>query len=72
MDGDSITEARTAAASAVATKLLIKNDVLESGSIVAILGSGVQAKAHARVLNHSIKPKEVRVFVFVIGLLAGN
>ncbi len=44
MDGRLITEMRTAAASAVATQRLARADA----SVLAILGSGVQAKSHLR------------------------
>ncbi len=47
MDGRLITELRTAAVSAVATKLLAPAGV----SSLAILGSGVQARAHFRALS---------------------
>ncbi|MGA2186876.1 MAG: ornithine cyclodeaminase family protein [Bryobacteraceae bacterium] len=47
MDGRLITELRTAAVTAVATRLLAKPDA----RILAILGSGVQARAHARALR---------------------
>jgi thiomorpholine-carboxylate dehydrogenase len=47
MDGRLITEMRTAAVSAVATKWLTKKDA----TILAILGSGVQARAHFQALD---------------------
>jgi ornithine cyclodeaminase/alanine dehydrogenase-like protein (mu-crystallin family) len=47
MDGRLITELRTAAVSAVATKLLAPLHV----SKLAILGSGVQARAHVKALS---------------------
>src|SRR6266702_2593291 len=46
MDGRLITEMRTAAVSAAATKLLASPDV----KILAILGSGVQARSHVEAL----------------------
>jgi ornithine cyclodeaminase/alanine dehydrogenase-like protein (mu-crystallin family) len=46
MDGTYITAARTAAGSALATKLLARED----STTVAILGTGVQARAHAHAL----------------------
>jgi ornithine cyclodeaminase/alanine dehydrogenase-like protein (mu-crystallin family) len=53
MDGRLITELRTAAVSAAATRLLAKPDA----RILAILGSGVQARAHARALR-MVRPFE--------------
>ena len=47
MDGRLITEMRTAAVSAVATKLLSVSDARS----LAILGSGVQARAHFNALS---------------------
>jgi ornithine cyclodeaminase/alanine dehydrogenase-like protein (mu-crystallin family) len=47
MDGRLITEMRTAAVSAVATKLLAAPD----SKILAILGSGVQARSHVEALQ---------------------
>src|SRR6266545_4674863 len=47
MDGSLITEMRTAAVSAVATKLLAPRDA----KVLAILGSGVQARSHAEALG---------------------
>jgi len=47
MDGRSITEMRTAAVSAAATKLLAPPDA----KVLAILGSGVQARSHAEALR---------------------
>ena len=44
MDGRYITEARTAAVSAVSTKLLAR----EGAGVLAMIGSGVQARSHAR------------------------
>jgi ornithine cyclodeaminase len=46
MDGEAITAARTAAASAIATDLLARKDAV----VLAILGTGVQARAHLRAL----------------------
>src|SRR5207247_10816147 len=56
MDGRLITEMRTAAASAVATQRLARADA----SVLAILGSGVQAKSHLAALRHARSFKEVR------------
>ena len=47
MDGRLITEMRTAAVSAAATKLLASPDA----KVLAILGSGVQARSHAEALR---------------------
>src|ERR1700756_2706755 len=47
MDGRLITEMRTAAVSAAATKLL----ALPEARILAILGSGVQARSHVEALH---------------------
>lgn len=58
MDGTLITEMRTAAVSAVATKLLSSPD----SRILAILGSGVQARSHAAALRSVRAFDEVRVW----------
>jgi len=58
MDGRLITEMRTAAASAVATQHLARKDA----SVLAIIGSGVQAKSHLAALRHVRAFKEVRVW----------
>jgi ornithine cyclodeaminase/alanine dehydrogenase-like protein (mu-crystallin family) len=58
MDGRLITELRTAAVSAVATKLLASPDA----TTLAILGSGVQAQAHVRALALVRKFDEIRVW----------
>jgi len=58
LDGRLITELRTAAVSAVATKLLASPDA----RTLAILGSGVQARAHFRALGLVRKFTEVRVW----------
>ena len=58
MDGTYITEMRTAAVSALATRLLASPDA----SVLAILGSGVQAHVHAKVLPLVRDFKEVRVW----------
>ena len=46
LDGTAITELRTAACSALATRLLAPEDV----RVLAILGTGVQARAHGRLV----------------------
>lgn len=58
VDGRLITEMRTAAASAVATERLARKDA----SLLAILGSGVQAKSHLAALRLVRSFKEVRVW----------
>ncbi len=58
MDGRLITEMRTAAASAVATQHLARADA----SVLAILGSGVQAKSHLAALRLVRSFTEVRVW----------
>jgi len=58
MDGRLITEMRTAAVSAVATNLLANPDA----SVLAILGSGVQARSHWEALRMARKFKETRVW----------
>jgi len=58
MDGRLITEMRTAAASAVATERLARTDT----KVLAILGSGVQARSHLAALRHVRPFTEVRVW----------
>jgi thiomorpholine-carboxylate dehydrogenase len=58
MDGRLITEMRTAAVSAVATKLLAPPDA----RVLAILGSGVQARSHLQALRLVRNFEEVRVW----------
>ena len=58
MDGRLITEMRTAAVSAVATKLLAPEDA----RVLAILGSGVQARSHMEALALVGHFEEVRVW----------
>src|SRR5437667_7227255 len=58
MDGRLITEMRTAAVSAAATKLLAP----PNAKILAILGSGVQARSHAEALRLVRNFEEVRVW----------
>jgi alanine dehydrogenase len=57
MDGTYITATRTAAASALATRLLAR----DNASVLAILGSGVQALSHGRALARVRDFEEVRV-----------
>ena len=58
MDGTLITEMRTAAVSAAATKLLASSDA----RVLAILGSGVQARSHVEALRLVRRFEEVRVW----------
>lgn len=58
MDGRLITEMRTAAASAVATQRLARPDA----SVLAILGTGVQARGHLEALRLVRPFREVRVW----------
>jgi thiomorpholine-carboxylate dehydrogenase len=58
MDGRLITEMRTAAVSAAATKLLASSDA----KVLAILGSGVQARSHVEALRLVRKFQETRVW----------
>ncbi len=58
LDGRYITEARTAAVSAVSAKKLARPD----SRVLAILGSGVQARSHFEALGHVHKYKEVRAW----------
>src|SRR6266516_5970838 len=58
MDGRLITEMRTAAASAAATKLLAPTDA----KILAILGSGVQARSHVQALRLVRQFEDIRVW----------
>src|SRR5216110_3995179 len=58
MDGRLITEMRTAAISAAATKLLSSRDA----NVLAILGSGVQARSHAEALRLVRNFEEIRVW----------
>ena len=58
MDGRLVTEMRTAAVSAAATKLLASPDA----KILAILGSGVQARSHVEALRLIRQLDEVRVW----------
>ena len=58
MDGRLITEMRTAAVSAVATRYLARADA----SVLAILGSGVQAGSHLEALRQVREFRDVRVW----------
>jgi len=58
MDGRLITEMRTAAVSAAATKYLAR----PNAHVLALLGSGVQAQAHLEALTHLQLYDEIRVW----------
>jgi alanine dehydrogenase len=58
LDGRYITEARTAAVSAVSAKKLAR----ENARVLAILGSGVQARSHVEALGHVRRFDEVRAW----------
>jgi ornithine cyclodeaminase len=58
LDGRCITEMRTAAVSAAATRALACRDA----SVLAILGSGVQAHSHLQAIALVRPPREVRVW----------
>src|SRR5947207_1327825 len=58
MDGRLITEMRTAAVSAVATRLLARPEA----AVLGILGSGVQARSHLEALRLVRTFREVRVW----------
>src|SRR5215203_5983565 len=58
MDGRLITEVRTAAVSAVATERLARPDA----SVLAIIGSGVQARSHLEALRLVRDFREIRVW----------
>jgi thiomorpholine-carboxylate dehydrogenase len=58
MDGRLITEMRTAAVSAAATKFLAARDA----KVLAILGSGVQARSHIDALRQVRRFEEIRVW----------
>ena len=58
MDGRYITEARTAAVSAVSVRLLAR----ENASTLAIIGSGVQAHSHLEAISLVRPLREVRVW----------
>jgi alanine dehydrogenase len=57
MDGTHVTAVRTAAGSALASRLLAR----PSASVVAIIGTGVQARAHARLLARAAGVQVIRV-----------
>jgi ornithine cyclodeaminase len=58
MDGRHITEARTAAVSAVSARALARRDT----DVLAIIGSGAQARSHLEALAHAFAFSEIRVY----------
>jgi ornithine cyclodeaminase/alanine dehydrogenase-like protein (mu-crystallin family) len=58
LDGRYITEARTAAVSAVSVKLLARR----GASVLAIIGSGVQARSHLEAIRHVATLTDIRVW----------
>ena len=58
LDGRLITEMRTAAVSAAVTRHLAPADA----KVLALIGSGVQARAHLEALRHVCRFEEVRVW----------
>ncbi|KAK3863018.1 hypothetical protein Pcinc_031167 [Petrolisthes cinctipes] len=65
LEGNAITEMRTAAASAVATlEIMSARDDQRRGKdlVVAVLGAGAQAYSHARVMAHILKTDKVVVW----------
>ena len=58
IDATAITEIRTAAVSAVATRTLARPD----SAIVAILGTGTQARAHVHAMRHVFPRAEIRIW----------
>jgi ornithine cyclodeaminase len=57
MDGTYVTATRTAAGSALATRLLAREDA----RVLALIGSGVQARSHARALPRVREFAEIRI-----------
>jgi ornithine cyclodeaminase/alanine dehydrogenase-like protein (mu-crystallin family) len=58
LDGRYITEARTAAVSAVSVKCLAR----PHAQVLAVVGSGVQARSHCEALQHVAAFREIRVW----------
>jgi len=57
MDATYVTEVRTAAGSALSTRLLAREDA----EVLAVLGTGAQARAHARAIPRVRLIREIRV-----------
>ncbi len=58
LDGRLITEMRTGAVSAAATRHLARRPV----RVLALLGAGVQARSHLAALQEAVAPTEIRVW----------
>jgi ornithine cyclodeaminase len=58
LDGRYITEARTAAVSAVSVRALARSE----SSVLGIVGSGVQARSHLEAIRHVVRLRDVRVW----------
>jgi ornithine cyclodeaminase/alanine dehydrogenase-like protein (mu-crystallin family) len=58
LDASAVTEVRTAAVTAVATRVLAREDA----EVLAILGGGVQARAHLRAISLARPLRSVRVY----------
>jgi ornithine cyclodeaminase/alanine dehydrogenase-like protein (mu-crystallin family) len=63
LNASSVTEIRTAAVTAVATRLLARADA----RVLAVLGAGVQGRSHLRALHGVRDWAEVRVFAPTVG-----
>ena len=57
MDGTYVTATRTAAGSALATRLLARSDA----RVLAVIGTGVQARTHARAIPRVRPIEEIRI-----------
>jgi ornithine cyclodeaminase len=57
LDGTAITAIRTGACSALSVRLLARGDA----SVLAILGTGVQARSHARAVRRVAQVQEIRI-----------
>lgn len=57
MDGTHITAVRTAAAAALATRLLARTDA----AVLAVLGAGVQARSHLEAVPRVLSFREIRL-----------
>jgi ornithine cyclodeaminase/alanine dehydrogenase-like protein (mu-crystallin family) len=58
LNASAITEIRTAAVSAVATKLLARR----GARVVAVLGSGVQGRSHVQAMQAVVEDPEIRIW----------